>query len=113
SAGRARLADQHRLHRGATRWSKGSFGFRADREVIINLVTQLSMRVQVPPSRCRSASISPRPATGPQRSEAGINGGPWKPHSGYPVSQASMGSVSKGVESHREGVPAQEADALE
>src|SRR2546427_3295859 len=71
------------------------------------------MRVQAPPSRCRSASISPRPATGPQRSEAGINGGPWKPQSGYPVSQASRGSGSKGVESHREGQPAQEADALE
>ena len=40
--------DQHRLHRSATRWSKGSFGFRADREGIINLVTQFSMRVQVP-----------------------------------------------------------------
>ena len=60
-------------------------GSRVDREVKINLVTQLSMRVQVPPSRCRSDSVSPRPATGSQRSEAGINGGPWKPHSGYPV----------------------------
>ncbi len=29
----------------ATRWSKGSLGFREDREVIMNLVTQLSMRV--------------------------------------------------------------------
>src|SRR5206468_9235560 len=91
------LDDQHRLHRGAIRWSKGSLGFRADREVIMNLVTQFSMRVQVPPSRCRSDSISPRPATGPQRSAAGINGGPWKPQSGYPVSQASMGSGSEGV----------------
>jgi hypothetical protein len=27
---------------GATRWSKGSLGFREDREVIINLVTQLT-----------------------------------------------------------------------
>jgi hypothetical protein len=33
--------------------------FREDREVRINLVTQLSMRVQAPPSRCRSDSISP------------------------------------------------------
>jgi transposase-like protein len=45
----------------------------------------VSMRVQAPLSRCRSNSISPRPATGSQRSEAGINGGPWKPQSGYPV----------------------------
>jgi hypothetical protein len=29
----------------ATRWLKGSLGFREDREVIMNLVTQLSMRV--------------------------------------------------------------------
>src|SRR5262245_56494139 len=57
----------------ATRWSKGSFSFREDREVIINLVTQLSMRVEVPPSRCRSDSITPRPATGSQGSEAGLN----------------------------------------
>ena len=84
-AGGLRLADQYGLYRGATRWSKGSLGFRVDREVIINLVTQLSMRVQIPPSRCRSDSVSPRPATGPQRSEAGINGGPWQPHAGYPV----------------------------
>ena len=60
---------------GATRWSKGNVRFRVDREVFINLVTQCSMRVQVPPSRCRSESISPRLETGPQRSEAGINGG--------------------------------------
>jgi hypothetical protein len=80
-----RPQDQYRLCRGATRWSKGSFGFRADREVIINLVTQFSMRVQVPPSTCRSDSISPRPTTGSQRPEAGINGGPWQPHAGYPV----------------------------
>src|SRR5205823_13059868 len=92
-----RLVDQHRVHRGATRWSKGSCGFRVDREVMSNLVTQFAMRVRIPPSRCRSDSVSPRPATGPQRSEAGINGGPWKPPSGYPVSQASMGSASKGV----------------
>jgi hypothetical protein len=37
----------------------------------------VSMRVQAPPSRCRSESVFPRPATGPQRSEAGINGGAW------------------------------------
>lgn len=79
----------------------------------MNLVTQFFMRVQLPPSRCRSDSIAPRLATGPQRLEAGLNGGPWKPQSGYPVQQASMGSVSEGVESHREGEPAQEADALE
>ena len=79
----------------------------------MNLVTQFAMRVQIPPSRCRSDSISPRPATGPQRSEAGINGGPWQPHAGYPVSQASMGSASEGALSHRECEPAQEADALE
>ena len=33
------------------------------------------MRVQAPPSRCRSESVAPGPATGSQRSEAGINGG--------------------------------------
>jgi hypothetical protein len=69
----------------ATRWPKGSFGSQEDREVKMNLVTQLSMRVQAPPSKCRSDSVSPRSATGSQRSGAGINGGPWKPHSGYPV----------------------------
>src|SRR5262249_29620412 len=79
----------------------------------MNLVTQFSMRVQIPPSRCRSDSVSPRPTTGPQRSEAGINGGAWQPRSGYPVQQASRGSASKGALSHRESEPAQEADALQ
>src|SRR5216683_6130575 len=73
----------------------------------------ISMRVQAPPSRCRSDSVSPRSATGPQGAEAGINGGAWKPQSGYPVQQASMGSASEGVMSHRECHPAQEADTLE
>jgi len=50
-----------------------------------SFVTQFAMRVQAPPSRCRSDSVSPRPATGPQRSEAGINGGAWKPQTRYPV----------------------------
>ena len=63
----------------------------------LTLVTQLSMRVQAPPSRCRSDSVSPSLATGPQGAEAGINGGPWQPHAGYPVSQASMDSASEGV----------------
>jgi hypothetical protein len=79
----------------------------------MNLVTQLFMRVQIPPSWCRSDSISPRSATAPQGSGAGIKGGPWQPQAGYPVEQASMGSVSKGVMSHRECYPAQEADTLE
>jgi hypothetical protein len=79
----------------------------------MNLVTQFSIRVQVPSSWCKSDSVSPRPATGPQRSEAGINGGAWQPQSGYPVQQASRGSASKGALSHRERQPAQEADALE
>ena len=73
----------------------------------------VAMRVKGPPSKCRSDSVSPRSATGPQGSEAGINGGAWQPLSGYPVSQASMGSASKGALSHRERQPAQEADALE
>src|SRR4030095_891029 len=73
----------------------------------------VSMRVEAPPSRCRSDSVSPRSATGPQRSEAGINGGAWQPQVGYPVSQASMDSASKGVWSHRDHHPAQEADTLE
>jgi hypothetical protein len=106
------LAHQYGFCGGATRRSKGSRGFRGDRTAK-SCVTQCSMRVQIPPSRCRSDSISPRPATGPQRLEAGRNGGPWQPHAGYPVSQASMGSASKGVVSHREGQPAQEAEALE
>ena len=79
----------------------------------VSLVTQFFMRVQGPPSWCRSDSISPRPATGPQRSAAGINGGPWQPHAGYPVEQASTGSASEGVMSHRNFNPAQEADTLE
>jgi len=65
------------------------------------------------PSRCRSDSVSPSSATGPQGSEAGINGGAWQPHAGYPVEQASTGSASAGVWSHRDHHPAQEADALE
>jgi hypothetical protein len=73
----------------------------------------VSMRVKGPPSRCRSDSVSPSSATDPQGAEAGINGGAWKPPSGYPVSQASMGSASEGVLSHRDHHPAQEADALE
>jgi MarR family len=68
----------------ATRWSKEDGGPREDRKAT-GFVTQFSMRVQAPPSRCRSDSVSPRPATGPQRPEAGINGGPWKPRSGYPA----------------------------
>src|SRR5215510_5366901 len=71
------------------------------------------MRVKGPPSKCRSDSVSPRSVTGPQGSEAGINGGAWQPHAGYPVSQASMGSASEGVWSHRDHDPAQEAEALE
>ena len=43
----------------------------------MNLVTQFFMKVQILPSRCRSDSIAPRPATGPQRLEAGLNGGAW------------------------------------
>jgi len=42
----------------------------------MNLATQFSMKVQILPSRCRSDSIAPRPATGPQRLEAGLNGVP-------------------------------------
>src|SRR4029450_10430720 len=48
------------------------------------------------PFKCRSDSVSPRPATGLQGPEAGRNGGAWQPHAGYPVSQASMGSASAG-----------------
>jgi hypothetical protein len=66
-----------------------------------------------PPSRYRSDSIAPRPATGSQRSEAGRNGGPWQPPAGSPVSPASLGSASDGVTSHRHHHPAPEADALE
>jgi hypothetical protein len=39
-AGPHGLAHQHGVHRGATRWSKGSFGFRAAREVKITLATR-------------------------------------------------------------------------
>src|SRR5262249_25472995 len=73
----------------------------------------VAMRVQGPPSKCKSDSVSPRSATGSQGSEAGINGGAWQPHAGYPVEQASMGSASEGVWSHRDHDPAQEAEALE
>ena len=91
---------RNRMDKGSTRWSKGSLGFRVRPRVKdqpFNFATQLFMRVQAPPSRCRSDSVAPRPATGSQRSGAGLNGGTWKPHSGYPVSQASMGSESEGV----------------
>ncbi len=60
------------------------------------LCNSVSMRVQVPPSRCRSARVSPRSATGPHRPEAGRKSGAWKPQSGYPVSQVSMGSAREG-----------------
>ena len=79
----------------------------------VSLATQLFMRVEVPPSKCRSDSVSPSPATGPQRAEAGIKGGPWQPRAGPSVEQASKGSASEGVMSHRNYDPAQEADALE
>ena len=79
----------------------------------IHFVTQCIMKVQVLPSWCRSDSISPRPATGPQRSEAGIKSGPWQPQAGYPVEQVSMDSESEGALSHRKVHPAQEAEALE
>ena len=68
----------------AIRWLKERLCSQVSRKAH-SLVTQFLMRVQVPPSRCRSDSISPRPATGPQRFAAGINGGPWQPHAGYPV----------------------------
>src|SRR5215470_1033945 len=57
----------------------------------------MALRVQGPPSRGRSDSLSPRSATGPQGPAAGRNGGAWQPHFGYPVSQASRGSASTGV----------------
>jgi hypothetical protein len=60
----------------------------ANRNVELTLfryLTQLSMRVQAPPFRCRSESIAPRLATGSQGSEAGLNGGAWEPQSGHPV----------------------------
>jgi hypothetical protein len=62
-----------------------------------NPCNSMSMRVQAPPSRCRSDSVSPRSATGPQGPEAGRHGGPWTPPSGCPVSHASLGSASAGV----------------
>ena len=71
----------------ATRWSKGSLGFRVDREVMTNLVTQLFMRVQAPPSRCRSDSVSPRLATGSQGLKRG--------------STAEPGSLNPGIPSRR------------
>ena len=77
------------------------------------LCNSVSMRVEAPPSRCRSDSVSPGSATGPQGSEAGINGGAEKPQYRYPVEQASMDSVSEGVMSHRQNDPAQEAETLE
>ncbi len=95
--GTARERSRSIIRLSATRWSKGGHGFRVDREVMMHLGTQFGMRVQAPPSRGRSDSLSPRSATGSQRSEAGSNGGPWQPHAGYPVSQASMDSASAGV----------------
>src|SRR5919108_1759877 len=62
-----------------------------------SLVTQCTMRVQAPPCKGRSDSLSPSPVTGPQRAAAGVHGGAWTPPSGSPVSPASQGSASDGV----------------
>ena len=104
---------QQSVRRGAIRWSKGGVNFRADREVKTHLVTQFTMRVQAPPSKCRSESVSPRPVTGSQGLEAGINGGAWKPNPGIPSSRYLWAATAKMWMSHRQRKPAQEADALE
>jgi hypothetical protein len=39
------MENQYGLCGGATRWLKGSQGFRVDHEVKIHLVTQFSIRV--------------------------------------------------------------------
>ena len=80
----------------ATRWLKGGDNFQASHEAIWPY-NSISMRVQVPPLRCRGESLSPNPATGPQRVEAGANGETLKASFGPLASQESMGSESKDV----------------
>jgi hypothetical protein len=70
------------------------------------------MRGHGPPARGQRDSLSPRLATGPPRSEAGIPGGPWTPRSGAPVEQASTSRARDGVPSHREWDPAPAAATL-
>jgi hypothetical protein len=79
----------------------------------MHVVTQCIMTVPVLPSWCRSDSLSPRPASGPQRAEAGRKSGPWSPHAGSPVEQVSLDSASAGALRPRQGHPAPAADALE
>ena len=62
------------------RWLKGGEYFRASRKATWPC-NSIFMWVQAPPLRCRGASISPSLATGPQRAEAGVNGGIGKPQS--------------------------------
>src|SRR5215831_10199480 len=63
-----------------TRWLKGGKHFQASRKAIWPC-NSIFMWVQAPPLRCRGANISPSLATGPQRAEAGVNGGIGKPQS--------------------------------
>jgi hypothetical protein len=63
-----------------TRWLKGGKHFQASRKATWPC-NSIFMWVQAPPLRCRGASISPSLATGPQRAEAGVNGGIGKPQS--------------------------------
>ena len=62
----------------------------------MNLVTQFFMRVQLPPSRCRSDSLSPRPATGSPRSERGDTADPGSLTPGIPSSRHLWAAPAKG-----------------
>src|SRR5262249_5715365 len=66
--------------RSVIRWLKGGEYFRASRKAP-GPCNSIFMWVQAPPLRCRGASIPPSLATGPQRAEAGVNGGIGKPQS--------------------------------
>src|SRR5215831_21288798 len=82
--------------RCAIRWLKGGEHFQASRKAL-GPCNSIFMWVQAPPLRCRGASIPPSLAPGPQRDEAGVNGGIRKPQSRNSVSQEPLGSGSEDV----------------
>jgi hypothetical protein len=64
----------------ATRWLKGGENLRASREAK-RPCNSVFMQVQILPPRRRGESVTPSLATGPQRAEAGVNGGIGQPQS--------------------------------
>jgi hypothetical protein len=64
------------------------------------------MRVPAPPSRCKSESVPHSSATGPQRAEAGVNGGIGKPPPEIPSSRSLWVAKAKTWLNHRQCQPA-------